>query len=110
MSSMIQWGMRQAAEVANQMTGVERVLEYTLLKPESNLRDKGYFSKKRKKLKALAEDNFAQVSENWPDSGCIEFENVYLKYGEDSSTVLKGLSLKIDAGEKVWTIFLFHLI
>lgn len=31
---MLQWGIRQSAEVANQLMSVERVLEYTQLPPE----------------------------------------------------------------------------
>lgn len=31
---MMQWGIRQSAEVSNQLMAVERILEYTQLPPE----------------------------------------------------------------------------
>ncbi|GLG99905.1 Probable multidrug resistance-associated protein lethal(2)03659 [Gryllus bimaculatus] len=37
LTGMMQWGMRQSAEVANNMMSVERVLEYSLLEEEPNI-------------------------------------------------------------------------
>lgn len=38
---MLQWGMRQTAELENNMTAVERVLEYTNVTQEDALESKG---------------------------------------------------------------------
>lgn len=37
LSGLIQWGMRQSAEMDNQMTAVERVLEFTTVEQEEDL-------------------------------------------------------------------------
>ncbi|XP_016909218.1 ATP-binding cassette sub-family C member 4 [Apis cerana] len=97
MTGMIQWGMRQNAEVANQLMSVERVLEYTQVIPEPNLRDRGKFAKKTEKQIALP----ANAPKNWPTDGMIKFRSVYLKYVEEDPPVLKGLNLIINPGEKI---------
>ncbi|XP_076243243.1 ATP-binding cassette sub-family C member 4 [Calliopsis andreniformis] len=97
MTGMIQWGMRQNAEVANQMMSVERVLEYTQIAPEPNLRDRGKFVKKSEKQIALA----ASAPKNWPTEGMIKFKHVHMRYAEDEPPVLKDLNVVIYPGEKV---------
>lgn len=110
MTGMIQWGMRQSAEVTNQMMSVERVLEYTELAPEPNLRDStvdGRNSNKRKKRKSKKRKSEHQevalfeTPENWPSDGRVEFKAVYMRYSEEDPPVLKGLSLVIRPSEKV---------
>lgn len=100
MTGMIQWGIRQSVEVTNQMMSVERVLEYTELAPETNLRDKGIVAKK-KKDKQEQQDTFVDIPKDWPSDGHIEFKNVYMRYSEESPPVLKGLTMSIRPSEKV---------
>lgn len=98
MTGLIQWGMRQSAEVANQMMAVERVLEYIQLAPEPNLRDKGTYLKKKDKENLTLPDN---APKNWPERGSIVFRNVYMRYADEDPPVLKDLNMVIYPGEKV---------
>ncbi|XP_071947871.1 ATP-binding cassette sub-family C member 4-like [Antedon mediterranea] len=68
----------------NLMTSVERVLEYTDLKPEAPLR--------------ITE---TKPPSSWPFAGEISFRHVYLSYSANSPTVLKNMTLDIHRQEKI---------
>ncbi|XP_075236831.1 putative multidrug resistance-associated protein lethal(2)03659 isoform X2 [Lycorma delicatula] len=85
LTGMIQWGMRQSAELENQMTSVERVLEYSNVEKEPPLESP--FDKK--------------PPASWPNEGKIEFSKVFLKYSIGEPHVLKNLSFTINPGEKI---------
>ncbi|XP_042212324.1 ATP-binding cassette sub-family C member 4-like isoform X2 [Homarus americanus] len=85
LSGMFQWGVRQSAEVENQMTSVERVIEYSHLEPEAPLE-----TEKDKLPKP-----------GWPEHGIITFEDVSLQYNETEAPVLKNLHFCIRANEKI---------
>lgn len=82
LTAMLQGGVRQSAEVANQMMSVERIMEYQNLKKE----------KEPEKPK--------NVEKNWPSAGSIEFKNVSYKYFEEAQPALRDLSFKIEPGMK----------
>lgn len=82
--SLSQWGVRQTAELENNMTSVERIMEYINLKPEEE---------------KLCEKH--EPIEEWPTDGCIEFIDVSLKYTENGNQILNSLNFKINSGEKV---------
>ncbi|XP_039312865.1 probable multidrug resistance-associated protein lethal(2)03659 isoform X2 [Solenopsis invicta] len=100
MTGMIQWGMRQSAEVVNQLMAVERVFEYIQLPTEPNIRDRGVYVKKKNKNLALP----SNAPKNWPEEGCIKFKNVYMRYADEDPPVLHGLNLVINPGEKVGVV------
>lgn len=79
---MFQWGMRQWSELENQMTSVERVVEYTEVEKEP------------------IQDKF-ESPESWPEHGKIEFKNVYLKYCPTAPYVLKNLNFTVNPMEKI---------
>ncbi|KAH0544123.1 probable multidrug resistance-associated protein lethal(2)03659 [Cotesia glomerata] len=88
LTGMFQWGMRQSAEVENQMTSVERVLEYTNIESEPAL--ESLPSKKPK--------------DDWPTRGKIEFKKVYLSYSPLEPPVLKNLNFTIEPREKIGVV------
>ena len=82
-AQMIQFTVRQLAEVENGMNAVERLLHYgTKLEEEAPL-------------------HTVEVRESWPEKGEIIFDNVKMRYRAGLPLVLKGLSLHVAGGEKV---------
>ncbi|CAH0699487.1 unnamed protein product [Spodoptera exigua] len=95
---MCQYGMRQTAEVENQMTSVERILEYTNLPPEMPVDvDK----------EALKREQPALDFDKWPTKGEIVFEDVSLEYekppgaGGEPAYAIKGVNFTVNPAEKV---------
>lgn len=80
MVGMCQWGMRQTAEIENQMTSVERVLEYADLPSEP----------------ALESQPKHRPPTNWPNSGKIIFSDLSFKYSENSNFVLRNLNFQVN--------------
>jgi ABC-type multidrug transport system fused ATPase/permease subunit len=76
--------VRSATEVETNVVSVERVQEYTELKPEAPLE--------------IAD---AAPSDSWPETGALEFKHVSARYRENLDLVLKDVSFKVNGGEKV---------
>ncbi|XP_054091098.1 probable multidrug resistance-associated protein lethal(2)03659 isoform X2 [Zeugodacus cucurbitae] len=87
LTGMVQWGMRQSADLENNMTSVERLIEYEEIEPEGELE-----SKPNKK-----------PPKTWPEQGKIVFDELSLRYFPDpkSDRVLKSLNFEIQPSEKV---------
>ncbi|CAG9861545.1 unnamed protein product [Phyllotreta striolata] len=81
--SNFQWGVRQWTEMDNNMTSVERILEYTKIETEPA----------REKIRTALGD--------WPEDGRIEFRNVSMRYDPSENYVIRNLSFKVRPGEKV---------
>lgn len=83
---MIQFTVRQLAEVENNMNSTERIHYYgTQLEEEAPLR-------------------LGNVSTSWPEKGEIVFDNVQMRYRENLPLVLKGLTLHVNAGERIGVV------
>ncbi|XP_037945079.1 multidrug resistance-associated protein 4 [Teleopsis dalmanni] len=81
LTGMVQYGVRQIAESLQQMTSVERVLQYTDLEQESDIK------KEPPKI--------------WPTHGQLEFKNMSCRYDPNAAAVLKNLNILIQPGWKV---------
>lgn len=60
LTGMFQWGMRQWSELENNMTSVERVVEYTEVEQETKGEE-------------------VAPQKTWPEHGQLEFKSVYLR-------------------------------
>ncbi|WWD18144.1 hypothetical protein CI109_102593 [Kwoniella shandongensis] len=80
----LNWLVRSASEVEQNIVSVERVLGYTKLPSEAAQ----YVPDK-------------QPSSSWPDHGSIEFDNFSMRYRPELDLVLKNVSVKINGGERV---------
>jgi ATP-binding cassette subfamily C (CFTR/MRP) protein 1 len=80
---MIQFTVRQLAEVENGMNATERLHYYgTQLEEEAPL-------------------HTIEVRPSWPESGDIVFNDVQMRYRENLPLVLKGLSMHVRGGERI---------
>ncbi|KAF2708545.1 P-loop containing nucleoside triphosphate hydrolase protein [Pleomassaria siparia CBS 279.74] len=83
---MIQFTVRQLAEVENNMNATERVHHYgTELEEEAPL-------------------HMGEVRPSWPEMGEIVFENVQMRYRDGLPLVLKGLNMHVHAGERIGVV------
>lgn len=83
LSGLLQWGVRQWAELENSLTSVERLVEYSKVDKESS---KG----ERPRV--------------WPKRGKIEFKDLELRYVKNVEPILKKLNFTVDPGEKLGII------
>ena len=83
LAASFQWTIRQSAEVANQMTSVERVVEYGRMPSEAPL------------------ESSTPPPPDWPRHGHIQFDRMSLKYQNSGPAILKGITCVIQAKEKV---------
>ena len=82
LAGLLQWMVRQTAEVENNMTSAERVFAYTRLEREPPTQSEGG----------------ALPPPGWPAEGCIAYENVSVVYRNGLPPVLKDLSFRIEGG------------
>ncbi|KAJ8126709.1 hypothetical protein O1611_g6929 [Lasiodiplodia mahajangana] len=80
---MLQFTVRQLAEVENGMNAVERLLHYGT------------------QLEEEAPEHTIDVRPSWPEKGEIVFDNVEMRYRANLPLVLKGLSMHVKGGERV---------
>ncbi|KAK5640038.1 hypothetical protein RI129_010849 [Pyrocoelia pectoralis] len=83
---IVQYVIRQYAEMENSMTSVERVLEYTLLEPESR------------------DECVTEAPAHWPERGQIVFDSVTLRYSPEDPLVLNRINVIINPCAKIGVV------
>ena len=85
---MIQFSIRQLAEVENNMNSTERI---------------DYYGKNLEEEPPLHLPN-EKVTPEWPQHGEIEFKDVEMRYRPGLPLVLKGLNLHVQGGERIGVV------
>lgn len=83
LTGMLQWGIRQSAEVSNHLMSVERIIQYRDLPPEQQ------------------PEQIQTIAKAWPTNGQIEFRNLSYRYSETLPPVLTNLNLIVQPNEKI---------
>lgn len=85
LTNLLQFGIRQTAEMESHLTSMERILEYSSLEEEPMIDSKPE----------------TKPPDDWPTKGLVEFENVYLKYSKEGTCILKNISFTAVPKEKI---------
>ena len=88
LTGITQYTIKCSADLESYMTAVERVLEYTRIKPEAELES----TPDRK------------PPPDWPQTGEIVVKDMSLQYTESANKVLKGITVCLKGGEKVGVV------
>ncbi|KAF7283323.1 ATP-binding cassette sub-family C member 4-like [Rhynchophorus ferrugineus] len=88
LTGMLQYGVRQSAEVSSTMTSVERVLQYTKLDEEGPWEP----------LPA----NKPPI--DWPQNGLVTFTHAFLRYSRNSPPSIRDLNVEFKPGEKIGVV------
>lgn len=80
---MMQFSVRQLAEVENAMNAVERLYYYGT------------------EIEEEAPEHTVEVRKSWPEKGEIIFDNVEMRYRANLPLVLQGLSMHVRGGERI---------
>lgn len=81
--ALIQFSVRQLAEVENAMNAVERLYYYG------------------KEIEEEAPLHTVEVRKSWPEKGEIIFDQVEMRYRENLPLVLQGLTMHVRGGERI---------
>ncbi|XP_071558724.1 probable multidrug resistance-associated protein lethal(2)03659 [Temnothorax nylanderi] len=85
LTNMLQWGIRQTAELESQLTSIERILEYSRLEEEPMIDGKPE----------------TKPPDDWPTKGLVEFRDVSLKYNRRGAYILRNINFAIMPEEKI---------
>ncbi|KAH0534630.1 hypothetical protein KQX54_006034 [Cotesia glomerata] len=86
LTGMLQYGVKQTAEVQSQMTSVERIIQYTDLPKEGPM------------------ESTHPPPSDWPSKGDVKWQNVSMSYKAEDPPVLKNIDLVIESGWKVGVV------
>ncbi|KAG0047747.1 hypothetical protein BGZ83_007248 [Gryganskiella cystojenkinii] len=89
LSGELQWAVRMSVEAAILMVSVERMMEYTTVKPEES--DRHLFNP----------DGSSVVPNGWPSEAKVTFTDMSLTYPRGDGPVLKNISLDFRGSEKI---------
>ncbi|XP_066255286.1 ATP-binding cassette subfamily C member 4-like [Euwallacea similis] len=88
LTGLLQYGVRQSAEVSSTMTSVERVLQYTKLEDEGP-------------WEPLPGD---KPPLDWPQKGRVTFTHAFLRYSKESPPSIRDLNVEFRPGEKIGVV------
>lgn len=87
MVGLLQWTVRQSAEVENLMISAERILEYSDLPKETSV-----------------SEDYSAPDKDWPNQGKISLQQLSMKYHGSPNPVLNNISVNIRPGTKLGVV------